>query len=148
MSQTCTSCGGSGRKITKTCKACNGRGKTLQTDTIKAKIPAGVDTGSIVKLKGMGGKGEAGGPPGDLRIEMTVRPHPIFTRKENDIYVDLPITFGEAALGAKIEVPTIDGSAVMTIPAGTQGGRSLSFPERVFLRRGQQGGAINMLLPK
>ncbi|PIW90485.1 MAG: molecular chaperone DnaJ, partial [Nitrospirae bacterium CG_4_8_14_3_um_filter_44_28] len=87
MSQTCTSCGGSGRKITKTCRACNGRGKTSQTETIKAKIPAGADTGSIVKLKGMGGVGEAGGPQGDLRIEVTVKPHPVFTRKENDIYV-------------------------------------------------------------
>ena len=84
-----------------------------------------------------------------MRIEVTVRTHPVFTRKENDIYVDLPITFGEAALGAKIEVPTIDGSAVMTIPSGTQGGdRSLSFQERVFLRQGQQGGAINMSLQR
>jgi len=153
MSQTCTSCGGSGRKITKTCRACNGRGKTSQTETIKAKIPAGADTGSIVKLKGMGGVGEAGGPQGDLRIEVTVKPHPVFTRKENDIYVDLPITFGEAALGAKIEVPTIDGSAVMTIPSGTQGGQKFKlsgkgFPSPRTAVRGNQYVIAKIVVPK
>ncbi|GFP20594.1 molecular chaperone DnaJ, partial [Candidatus Hakubella thermalkaliphila] len=80
----------------------------------------------------MGGVGEAGGPQGDLRIEVTVRPHPVFTRKENDIYLDLPITFGEAALSAKIEVPTIDGSAVMTIPPVTQGGQKFKLSGKGF----------------
>jgi len=153
MSQTCSSCGGSGRKVTKVCKSCNGRGITFQTETIKAKIPAGVDTGSIVKLRGMGGAGEAGGPPGDLRIEVTVRPHHVFTRKENDIYVDLPITFGEAALGAKIEVPTIDGQAVMTIPAGTQGGQKFKlsgkgFPFPRTAIRGNQYVVAKIIVPK
>jgi len=153
MSQSCPSCGGSGRKVTRVCKSCNGRGITLHTDTIKAKIPAGVDTGSIVKLRGMGGAGEAGGPAGDLRIEVTVRPHHVFTRKENDIYVDLPITFGEAALGAKIEVPTIDGKAVMTIPAGTQGGQKFKlsgkgFPSLRAAVRGNQYVIAKIIVPK
>ena len=101
----------------------------------------------------MGGGGEAGGPPGDLRIEVTVRPHPVFTRKENDIYVDLPVTFGEAALGAKIEVPTIDGSSVMTIPAGTQGGQKFKlsgkgFPSPRTAGRGNQYVIAKIVVPK
>lgn len=132
MSQTCSACGGSGRKITGVCKNCKGRGHILQAETIKAKIPAGVDTGSVVKLKGMGSAGDAGGPSGDLRIEITIKPHPLFTRKESDIYIDVPITFGEAALGAKIEVPTIDGRAIMTIPPGTQGGQKFKLSGKGF----------------
>jgi len=153
MSQTCTACGGSGRKVTSGCKTCGGRGTTLQTETIKAKIPAGVDTGSIVKLKGIGGAGEAGGPPGDLRIEIILKPHPLFTRKENDLYIDIPITFGEAALGAKIEVPTIDGKAVMTIPPGTQGGQKFKlsgkgFPSPKTGVRGNQYVIAKIVVPK
>ncbi len=153
MSQTCTACGGTGRKVTSVCKSCNGRGINLHSETIKAKIPAGVDTGSIVKLKGMGGAGEAGGPAGDLRIEVTVKPHPLFTRKENDLYLDVPITFGEAALGAKIEVPTIDGIAVMTIPPGTQGGQKFKlsgkgFPSPKTGARGSQYVVIKIAVPK
>ncbi|PIW90020.1 MAG: molecular chaperone DnaJ, partial [Nitrospirae bacterium CG_4_8_14_3_um_filter_44_28] len=92
-------------------------------------------------------------PQGDLRIEVTVKPHPVFTRKENDIYVDLPITFGEAALGAKIEVPTIDGSAVMTIPSGTQGGQKFKlsgkgFPSPRTAVRGNQYVIAKIVVPK
>jgi len=153
MSQTCPSCRGTGRKITSTCKNCRGKGNTIQTETIKAKIPAGVDTGSIVKLKGLGGAGESGGPAGDLRIEITVRPHPLFIRKENDLYIDVPITFGEAALGAKIEVPTIDGVTVMTIPSGTQGGQKFKlsgkgFPSPRTGARGNQYVISKVVVPK
>jgi len=153
MSQTCQSCGGTGKKITSVCKSCSGRGNILQTETIKAKIPAGVDTGSIVKLKNMGGAGQAGGPPGDLRIEVTIKPHPVFTRKDNDLYVDVPITFGEAALGAKIEVPTIDGIAVMTIPPGTQGGQKFKlsgkgFPSPKTGAKGSQYVIAKIVVPK
>jgi len=153
MSQTCPSCRGTGRRIASTCKNCRGKGNTIQTETIKAKIPAGVDTGSIVKLKGLGGAGESGGPAGDLRIEITVRPHPLFIRKENDLYIDVPITFGEAALGAKIEVPTIDGVTVMTIPSGTQGGQKFKlsgkgFPSPRTGARGNQYVISKVVVPK
>ncbi len=153
MSQTCSTCGGSGRKVTSSCKACAGRGVTLQTETIKAKIPAGVDTGSVVKLKGMGGAGEAGGPQGDLRIEVTIKPHPIFKREDDNIYLDVPVTFGEAALGAKIEVPTIDGKSVMTIPPGTQGGQKFKLSGKGFVSprtgaRGNQFVVIKINVPK
>lgn len=153
MSQSCPECGGTGRKVTSLCKSCAGRGKTLHTETIKVKIPAGVDTGSVVKLRGMGGIGEAGGPPGDLRIEVTVKPHALFTRKESDLYLDVPITFGEAALGAKIEVPTIDGTAVMTLPPGTQGGQKFKlsgkgFPSPKTGARGNQYVIAKIIVPK
>lgn len=153
MAQSCPACGGTGRKITSICKACRGSGIRIQTDTIKVKIPAGADTGSIVKLKGMGGAGTGGGAAGDLRIEVTVRPHNLFTRKENDLYINVPITFGEAALGAKIEVPTIDGSTMMTIPSGTQGGQKFKlsgkgFPSTKTGARGNQYVVANIAVPK
>ena len=153
MSQPCPSCGGTGRKVTKVCSACGGRGKTLRTETVKVKIPAGADTGSRVKLRGMGGAGAGGGPSGDLLIEITVRPHPVFKRKGDDIYLDLPVTFSEAALGAKIEVPTLDGIAAMTLPPGIQGGQRLKLsgkgmPSRKSGARGNQYVDIKVIVPK
>jgi molecular chaperone DnaJ len=153
MSQPCTVCRGTGRKITKVCSACGGSGRKFQVETLKVKIPKGADTGSRVKLKGMGGAGEGGGPAGDLLIEITVRPHPIFKRKGDDIYLDLPVTFGEASLGAKIEVPTIDGIAAMTLPPGTQGGQRLKltgkgFPSPKTGARGNQYVDIKIVIPK
>jgi molecular chaperone DnaJ len=153
MSQPCSACGGSGRKVTKVCSACRGTGKIFQTETLKVRIPGGADTGSRVKLKGMGGAGMSGGPPGDLFIEITVKPHPVFKRKGDDIYLDLPVTFGEAALGAKIEVPTIDGVAAMTLPPGTQGGQRFKlsgkgFPSPKTGVRGNQYVVIKIVVPK
>ena len=153
MAQPCTACGGTGRRVTKVCAACGGRGAIMQTETLKVKIPRGADTGSRVRLKGMGGAGAGGGPPGDLFIEITVRPHRVFKRKGDDISLDLPVTFGEAVLGAKIEVPTIDGIAAMTLPAGTQGGQRLKlsgkgFPSTKTGVRGNQYIDIKIIVPK
>ncbi|NWF76841.1 MAG: molecular chaperone DnaJ [Nitrospirae bacterium] len=153
MSQPCTVCGGTGRKITKVCSSCRGSGKVLQAETVKVKIPRGADTGSRVKVRGMGGAGTAGGPPGDLLIEITVRPHPIFKRKGDDIYLELPVTFGEAALGAKIEIPTLDGTSAMTLPPGTQGGQRFKlsgkgFPSPKTGMRGNQYVDIKIAVPK
>ncbi|MFH1026245.1 MAG: molecular chaperone DnaJ [Nitrospirota bacterium] len=153
MAHPCTACGGAGRRITKACSVCGGRGKNFKTETLKVKIPKGADTGSRLKIKGMGGAGTGGGPAGDLYIEITVRPHTIFQRKGNDIYLDLPVTFGEAALGAKIEVPTIDGIAAMTLPPGTQGGQRLKlsgkgFPSSKTGARGNQYIDIKIVVPK
>jgi molecular chaperone DnaJ len=132
---------------------CRGSGKTYQTETLKVKIPSGADTGSRVRLRGMGGAGTGGGPPGDLIIEIAVRPHPLFKRKGDDVYLDLPVTFGEAALGARIEVPTIDGIAAMTLPPGTQGGQRLKlsgkgFPSPRTGVRGNQYVDIKVVVPK
>lgn len=153
MSQYCNFCGGTGKRITKACKTCGGRGKILRTESIKVKIPAGADTGSRVKVRGMGGAGQGSGPSGDLQIEITVKQHPLFTRKGDSIHVDVPVTFGEAALGARIEVPTIDGVAAMTLPAGTQGGQKFKlsgkgFPSSKTGRRGDQYVNIKVVVPK
>lgn len=139
MAQSCPECGGSGRKVTKVCQTCKGQGATYATETATVKIPAGVDTDSVVRLRGMGNAGSGGGPPGDLRIRIAVRPHPLFERRGNDIHLKLPVTFAEAALGAKVEVPTIDGSAVMTIPQGTQGGQRFKLKGKGFSQPGGRG---------
>jgi DnaJ-class molecular chaperone len=101
----------------------------------------------------MGASGHGGGSYGDLQIEITVRPHPLFTRKENDIYLELPITFGEAALGAKIEIPTMEGGTVMTLPPGTQSGQKFKLSGKGFLssktgRKGDQFVTIKVAVPK
>jgi DnaJ-class molecular chaperone len=97
---------------------------------INVKIPAGVDTGSKIRLAGKGEPSPNGGKPGDLYIEIRVHPHPYFTRQGEDIYLDVPITLGEAVNGASIEVPTIDGKIHMKIPAGTQGGQKFRLKEK------------------
>jgi molecular chaperone DnaJ len=153
VAQHCSACGGTGRKVTKVCAACGGNGKTTHTESLKVKIPAGADNGSRVRLKGMGGAGQGGGPAGDLQIEITVRNHPIFKRKGDNILIDVPVTIGEAALGAKIEVPTIDGAAAMTLPPGTQGGQKFKlsgkgFPAAKTGRRGDQLVTIHIAVPK
>lgn len=153
MQQPCPECRGTGNKATKSCRACGGRGKTASAETVKVKIPAGVDDGSRVKLKGMGNAARGGGPSGDLYIEITVKPHPVFKRENNDLYLDVPLTFGEAALGAKIEVPTIDGVAVMTIPPGTQGGQKFKLTGKGFTSpktgtRGNQYVTARIAIPK
>jgi len=124
----------------------------MHTETIKVKIPPGADSGSKIRVKGMGGAGQAGGPPGDLQIEISVREHPVFKRKGDNILLDVPVTFGEAALGAKLEVPTMDGVAVMTLPPGTQGGQKLrlsgkGFPSARTGRRGDQVVTIKVAVP-
>lgn len=132
----CPDCGGLGRKVTKHCASCNGQGKSFNTTATNVKIPPGVGNGSVVKLKGRGNAGMGGGPAGDLKIRITVRDHPVFERKGDDIYLKLPLTFGEAALGARVEVPTIDGHAVMTIPPGTQGGQRFKLSGKGFIGPG------------
>ena len=153
MAQHCELCGGTGKNVTKTCGTCSGMGKTFHTETIKVKIPAGADTGSRVRVRGMGGAGQGGGPAGDLQIEITIIPHPLFTRKGDDIQIEVPVTFGEAALGAKIEVPTIDGVASMTLPPGTQSGQKFKlagkgFPSKKTGHRGGQFINIKIVVPK
>lgn len=153
MAQPCAPCSGSGRKTTKQCRNCSGRGRMLHTEAIKVKIPAGADTGSRVRLKGMGTAGHGSGSYGDLQIEIVVRPHPLFTRKEDDIYLDLPITFGEAVLGARIEIPTMEGGTVMTLPPGAQSGQKFKlsgkgFPSSKTGRKGDQFVTIKVAVPR
>ncbi len=149
----CSECGGSG-SLTGLCPVCNGNGAVPRRETISVKIPAGVDTGSRVRIAGKGHAGTAGGPPGDLYIITNVAPHPYFKRQGDNIYCTVPITVPEAALGAKIEVPTVDGKARLRIPPGTQSGQRFRLRERgaPSLRaggvRGDQFVEVKIILPK
>ncbi|MBI5140883.1 MAG: molecular chaperone DnaJ [Nitrospirae bacterium] len=125
QARACPKCAGTGRIPTRPCGTCGGRGMLRTTDTAKVKIPPGVDDGSRLRLRGMGGAASGGGQPGDLHIDITVLPHPVFRREGSDIFVDVPITVAEAALGGRIEVPTIDGMAAVTLPPGTDSGKKL-----------------------
>lgn len=123
IAKTCDRCGGAGRIITDPCKACKGEGRTRTYKSVSVRIPGGVDTGSRLRISGEGEMGVHGGPRGDLYIYLNVEEHPFFKRDGNNLSCDMPISFPQAALGAEIEVPTIDGSHKLKIPAGTPSGR-------------------------
>jgi molecular chaperone DnaJ len=122
IAKTCGTCNGQGTVITDPCPKCRGQGVVRRTQTLNVKIPAGVDTGSRLKLRGEGEAGAGGGPSGDLYVVMRVLDHPLFRREENDVVCDMPISFPMAALGSDIEVPTLEGKARLRIPPGTQSG--------------------------
>lgn len=119
---TCGTCRGSGQIIDAPCTSCHGSGTVQRRRKIEVKIPPGVDTGSRLRVTGEGEAGEKGGPPGDLYVEINVRPHNIFTRNENDLVMEAAVSFAQAALGDEIIVATLDGKAKMKIPPGTQNG--------------------------
>lgn len=121
--RTCDKCGGEGVIIKTPCQPCNGRGRIRSKKEIEVNIPAGVDTGSRLRLHDQGEAGEKGGRRGDLYLVIHVRPHEIFERHEFDIYCEVPVDFVTATLGGEIEVPTLEGRIKMKVPAGTQGGR-------------------------
>lgn len=116
----CDHCRGSGKIIDKPCRTCAGKGRIRHTVEQNVKIPAGIDDGQVINLRGGGDAGVNGGPSGDLRINVNVRPHPIFERSGFDVYCEIPITFTQAALGDEITVPTLDGKVKFTIHEGTQ----------------------------
>jgi molecular chaperone DnaJ len=122
ISSTCPQCRGEGRVIIKPCLNCHGAGRSPVTKPVHLKVPAGVETGSRLRLRGEGEKGEHGGPDGDLYVFIHVEPHELFERRGNDIYCRIPISFVQAALGATIEVPTLNGMEKVNIPQGTQTG--------------------------
>ena len=107
------------------CPACSGRGSVRKPETFEVRIPPGADSGSRVRVPGKGNAGVSGGPPGDLYIVTDVEPHPLFERKGDNIYIKVPVTVSEAALGAKAEIPTLDGPSTIRIPPGTQSGQKL-----------------------
>lgn len=119
---TCTKCGGAGKTYDTTCNHCRGKGSVKTNKEIEVKVPAGVDTGTRLKLSGKGSAGANGGPNGDLYIEFNVAEHDFFVRDENDIYIEAPITITEAVLGCKKEIPTLYGNVTLTIPAGSESG--------------------------
>ena len=128
--RTCSRCRGSGKIITEPCPKCKGRGKVRVSKRRTVKIPAGIDNGQIVTIRGQGGLGERGGEPGDLLIVISVRPHRFFKRQGDNLYIELPLTFTQAALGAEIDVPTLGKPVKYRFPEGTQ-------PEQVFCIRGE-----------
>jgi molecular chaperone DnaJ len=153
FSQSCAECEGTGRRR-QPCSLCNGKGVTPKTEQVKIRIPAGVDTGSRVRIPKKGHGGRLGAEPGDLYILTNVDKPKHFVRKGDNIYVTVPITVPEAALGAKIEVPTVEGKAQLKIPAGTESGQKFRLRERGFpsLRnpnlRGDQFVEVKIILPK
>lgn len=123
VSRTCGQCQGQGTIIKEPCATCGGAGRVRTVHTLSVKIPSGVDNGSRLKLRGEGEAGPTGGAPGDLYVVTQVEPHPIFVRENLDIICDVPISFVQAALGAEIDVPTLEGKVKMKIPAATQSGK-------------------------
>src|SRR5437868_2744140 len=124
IAQTCPRCHGSGSIIPNPCQACGGSGRTKLQKTLSVKIPAGVDEGDRVRLTGEGEPGVNGGPPGDLYVQVHIKPHGVFQRDHDDLHCEMPISFTTAALGGEIAIPTLDGSAKIRIPAETQSGKT------------------------
>ena len=122
---TCPDCNGKGKTFKTTCKDCHGHGHVIKPKEIEVTVPEGVDTGHQLRISGKGAAGYNGGPNGDVYIEFRVKEHPLFERKGNDIYVDVPITITEAVLGSKKEVPTLTGTVVLDIDSGSQSGDQL-----------------------
>jgi molecular chaperone DnaJ len=143
FSLSCPRCNGTGR-LRNTCPTCHGEGRLARTERVEVRIPSGAQTGSRLRVAGKGNAGTMGATPGDLYITIRVDPHPLFQRNGDDIEIKLPVRVDEAGLGTKIEVPTIDGRALLKIPQGTRNGQKLRLREKGVLnsRRGTRGDQI------
>jgi molecular chaperone DnaJ len=130
VQQTCPKCHGAGKVITDPCPTCHGAGRVQHTKTLSVKVPAGVDEGDQIRLAGEGEAGENGGPPGDLFVQIRLKPHPLFKREQDDLYCEMPVSFATTVLGGELEVPTLDGRASIKVPPGTQS-------EKLFRLRGK-----------
>jgi molecular chaperone DnaJ len=143
FSQVCPTCGGRGTVIKDKCKHCKGRGVEVRPRTVKVRVPAGVDDGQRIRVKGRGTPGINGGPPGDLYVVVHVAPHMIFGRSgKNDLTVKVPITFAEAALGAQVKVPTLESAVTVKVPPGTQGGKTVRVRGKGIQRGSGDPGAL------
>jgi molecular chaperone DnaJ len=146
LQQTCPKCRGSGEIIADPCPSCRGQGRNQEEKTLSVKVPAGVDSGDRIRLTGEGEAGEQGAPAGDLYVQISIKPHPIFERDESDLYCEVPIGFVAASLGGELEVPTLEGRVKLKIPSETQSGK-------LFRLRGKgvkpvRGGAAGDLICK
>ena len=149
----CGRCGGKGRIIKTPCTACRGSGLERKRRTIQAKIPAGIDNGQTISIRGQGHAGKNGGPSGDLLITITVRPHELFRREGTSVLCEAPITFTQAVLGAELEIPTIDGKVKYELPEGTQSGTTFrlkgkGIPELNGRGRGDQYVTVYIETPR
>jgi molecular chaperone DnaJ len=152
FAQTCPQCGGSGRVVSTPCAQCRGRGRETRTRNIKVRIPAGINDGATVRLAGKGGPGADGGPPGDLLVKVHVTPHPVFGRRGDDLTIDVPVSYTEATLGTAVEIPTLDGTVSIRVPAGTPTGKVFRIKGRgVKPERGPAGdlyAKVEVVVPR
>jgi molecular chaperone DnaJ len=142
MSQTCPRCHGSGRVVESACPTCGGTGSRRRTRSFQVRVPPGVQDGARIRLAGRGEPGPAGGQPGDLFVRVHVRQHAFFGRRGNDLTLELPVTYAEAALGANVQVPTLNGPVTMKIPAGTPNGKTFRLKGKGAPRRGGYGDLL------
>ncbi len=124
MQQTCPTCHGTGKLIPDPCPSCHGRGRVQKQKTLEVQIPAGIDSGMRIRSSGNGEPGVNGGPPGDLYVEIHLKPHPVFERDGDDLHCHIPVSMTTAALGGSVDVPTLDGRAEIDLPEGTQSGKT------------------------
>jgi molecular chaperone DnaJ len=153
ISRTCSQCQGSGQVIRDPCGTCRGSGHKPVQGAIKVKIPAGIDQGQRLKLRGEGEAGAGGGAPGDLYVQIAIKPHKIFERQETELICEFPISYSDAALGAEVDVPTLEGTAKLKIPAGTASGKVFRLKNRGVqalgdTRRGDQHVKVFVEIPK
>jgi len=142
MAQPCPRCGGSGRIVETPCTRCRGSGTERRTRTLNVKIPPGVKDGARIRLAGRGEPGPQGGPPGDLYVQVEVGAHPFFGRKGDDLTVELPVSYPEAALGAQVKVPTLNGPVTLKVPGGTPSGKTFRLKGKGAPRKGGQGDML------
>jgi molecular chaperone DnaJ len=150
---TCPTCGGAGRILKDPCHQCRGQGRVQKSKRLSIKIPAGVDTGSQIRISGEGEAGVRGGPPGDLYVVLRVKAHAELARHDQDVVFELRVNMVQAALGDRIEIPTLDGPVEIAIPAGTQNGQSFrlagrGMPDVRGGRRGDQYVVVQVVVPK
>lgn len=152
FTRNCSACGGSGQQRPRSCDACGGSGQETRSESVMVRVPAGVNHGDRVRVPGKGNAGFRGGPPGDLYITVHVAAHPLYRRDGDELHMMVPIAIHEAALGARIEIPTPDGGARLRVPPGTQSGQRFRLRERgVTTRDGHRGDLIvemRLMLPK
>ena len=153
VAQTCRACGGAGRIVESPCGDCRGRGQREQERQLQVKVPGGVNEGTRLRFVGEGEAGRGGGPRGDLYVVVSIAEHPLFTREEQDVICEVPISFPQAALGCSLEVPTLDGKVSMKVPSGTQPGavfrlRNKGIPHLRGSGRGDQLVKVRVEVPK
>ena len=151
MEQTCPTCSGTGRTIETPCPTCHGSGAVRRSRTVKVKVPAGVKDGARIRVAGRGEPGGPGGQPGDLYVRVRVGEHPVFGRKGDNLTVDLPVSYPEAALGANVKVPTLNGPVTLKVPAGTPSGKTFRVKGKGAPKRGGHGDllvTVNVDVPK
>lgn len=153
FSRSCPGCGGSGQQRPRACAPCSGTGYETKAEAVLVRIPAGMTDGDRVRVPGKGNAGGRGGPPGDLYIAIEVSPHPLFRREGDDLHMTVPIAVHEAALGARVEIPTPEGTARLRVPPGTQSGQRFRLRERgmVSTRNGHRGDLVvevQLMLPR